>query len=146
MLNLVYYLCLAIAAVSVYLKFKSWRSPIFGRPIIFADYTQFVEGTRRVENDPFTRFQAKNIDLSTFAPKYRNVIIVDQTLDEAVVNDDRPCVRSATQSTANCVMSGKGPVSTLEYHSNLFSRAVLSAHTMTRKGENEDDGWTIILK
>ena len=100
---------------------------------------QTLQEIKSVEDAHTRNYQPKTIDLASFVPKFRNVIIVDQQFQDSRITDDNPFVSSVPRQTTNCA---NGPIRK-ELITNKLGRALRSCLPV---GAGSVGGWTIVLK
>ena len=57
--------------------------PTVGGNVMDETLLRTLQSIKRIEDDPALQFQTEKIDLATFFPKYPNVVVVDQRVDQS---------------------------------------------------------------
>ena len=99
---------------------------------------------KRLEDDPSNEFETDRIDLGTFTPKYGNVIVVDQRVDESQLTLQIGKWRIGTiplGTLRNVKPPGQGAAAVVKSLS-----VALEVITCSTRLESELQGYTIILK
>ena len=94
---------------------------------------QTLRKIKRVEDDQTLNYQPKTIDVNNFVPKYSNVIIVDQSMDDSTHID----LRRPTNSDNTLIQT--------QLRTNRIDRALAHAMNYSRS-PLFNDGWSIFLK
>jgi len=95
---------------------------------------RILQSIKRIEDDPSMQFQTEEINLATFIPKYKNVIVVDQRCDPSQLS-----VREEALTSPQVQSTGK------HFTTNQLSKAFeLALHYYLRTEESSE--WTFVLR